>query len=686
MTLDWLDWLVVAIYCVLCLALWLWVSRRGADTDTDSYFLSGRSLPWWIAGASMAASAFSLDTPLYVAGLTRRGGVAGNWEWWFMGVSGVLGATIMARYWRRAGITTDLELITLRYSGTAAHVLRATRAVFFGLVFNPLGMASVLTAVVKLLGFVAPELVGPGAWPTLAGWGVLGGVVGVAVVYSVLSGFMGVVLTDLIQFVIAMVGAVVMAVYAISYAGGWSAVVNHPAVVEKSAFLPDLSPWSGQATRVAVFLGVMWWTFVNADGGGKYIQRMASCRDEREAERATWFSTLSFVALRSWPWILVALAGLVLYPDLAEGKGEDVYPTIMMRLPSGVRGLVFASLIAAFMSTIDTMLNWGASYLVNDLVEPYLLPGRDEAAYVRLAKLVALPTLVIAALFFLALNPPPSFAPPGGAGALAVTKALRAVILVSSGLGAVYLLRWFWWRLTAWGEVAAMIGAPAGALLAKQAVTAWNAAHPPLSEGEAFALSALGVSALTVGLAALVSLLGPKSSPERLRAFVARVHPAGFWGPHAAEGRPGVAGWLLLRFAAGNAVLFGATFAIGGLVLGRPAWVALSATLAFAAGLGVDRLARRRLEASGFAGAVPGAVPPEKPAPLPGGDEAPRAQVLAGVAAFSLGMLGLGLVTGSPIAGWSLIMVAVGGAFATPRLLALWAEVTGAAAPTSSDQ
>ena len=611
------DWVVVAVYCLVTLALGLWVSFRGASESTDSYFLSGRSLPWWIAGASMAASAFSIDTPIYVASLTRKEGVSGNWEWWFMGVSGILGATIMARYWRRAGITTDLELITLRYTGRAAKLLRGARAVFFGAIFNPLAMAVVLTAVIKVFGVVAPGLVhaDQGGWPTAGGWGVLIAVVGVAVFYSVLSGFMGVVLTDLIQFVVSMLGALVMAWYAVSMAGGWEALVTHPAVVEKSTFLPAFDPWNDTATKLCVFLGVMWWTFVNADGGGKYIQRMASCVDEAAAEKATWFSTLTFVALRSWPWILVALAGLIIFPGQTDA--ETIYPRIMLRLPDGLRGLVFASLIAAFMSTLDTMLNWGASYLVNDLIEPYAWPGQSEKTYVRLAQWLALPTLGLAALFFFALNPPPAFAGAASKG-IEVTKTLRSVILVSSGLGAIYLLRWFWYRLTAWAEVAAMIVAPSAAW----ALSLW--AEPLVKAGEltgggAYALKALGVSALTLLSAVVISFLGPQNEPSQLRAFVERVRPAGFWGPYRRPG-PALWPWLLLRFVGGNALLFGATFAAGSLVLGRGLGLLSANALVAVLGFGLDRWGARRLEELapapplGAANPEPATAPAEPPA------------------------------------------------------------------------
>ncbi len=581
------DWAIVAAYCVFVLALGVWAQRREAGKDTEHYFLSGRNLPWWIAGASMAASAFSIDTPLYVTNLTRTHGVHGNWEWWYFGVSGVLGATIMARYWRRAGVMTDLELITLRYTGRAAHVLRGFRAVFFGLLVNPLGMAAVIVAAIKVLGVVEPSLVDASGWPEGRGVLLIGGVVAVAVVYSVLSGFTGVVLTDLAQFVISMVGAGIMAFCAVRAVGGLEALTTHPAVAPKLAFVPAVTAEGGGLSdgfsRMAIFLGVSWWTFVNADGGGKYVQRMASCRDERESERATWFATITFVALRSWPWILVGLAGLVLFPQAVDP--ERVYPDVMLSLGPGLTGLVFASLIAAFMSTVDTQLNWGASYLVNDLLKPYLLPGRSERFYVWAARLCAVPTLAVVLLFF-ALDP--SGQQGASSKVLQATKYLRGVILVSSGLGAVYLLRWFWWRLTAWGEVAAMVAAP---------LAAWTCKRHELD----FAPSTLFVTAAAVGAAVGVSLLLPHdgTAREHLAAFVERVRPAGLWGPLRRPGARGSGALLLVRFVAGNLVLFGLTFAIGGLLLGKgPGVVLLNAGL-LAAGVALDARARVWLAADG---------------------------------------------------------------------------------------
>lgn len=598
-----LDWALVAGYCVFVLLLGLWAQRRGAGENTDNYFLSGRGLPWWIAGASMAASAFSVDTPIYVSKLTQQGGVARNWEWWFVGISGILGAVVMARYWRRAGITTDLELITLRYRGRAAHVLRGFRAVFFGLVFNPLGMAAVVTAMTKVLGVVEPSLVGPGDWPTGHGALLIGGTVLVAAAYSVLSGFMGVVLTDLAQFAISVLGALVMAFFALRHprVGGLEALLARPEVRAKTDFLPDFGQgFDGPVVAFCVFVGLLWWTFVNADGGGKYIQRLASCRDETESERATWFSTITFVGLRSWPWIVVALAALVVFPG---GDPEKAYPRLMMELPAGLRGFVFASLLAAFMSTIDTQLNWGASYLVNDLVEPYLLPGRSERFYVRTARACAAPTLLLALLFMWLTSE--SALPAAEAGeapakvarsVLSVTSTLRSVIAVSAGLGAVYLLRWFWWRLTAWGEVAAMVASPLAAVVCARA-------------GLPFAPKLACVTACTLGAAVLCSCLRPERDLAHLEAFVARVRPAGWWGPLRA-GDPGgaaVGRFLLARFVAGNAILFGLTFAIGSLVLRRGAPLVAANAALFTAGLALDAWARRRLGA--LDGAREGAPP-----------------------------------------------------------------------------
>ena len=596
-----LDWAIVAAYCLFTLGLGLWAQRRDAGRDTESYFISRRDLPWWIAGASMAASAFSVDTPLYVANLTRSKGVSGNWEWWYYGISGVLGATVMARIWRRAGIMTDLELITLRYSGRAAHVLRGFRALFFGLLFNPLGMAGVIVAVLKLIAVVDPSLADAQGWPTGNGVWFAGGVVLVAVTYSVLSGFAGVVLTDLAQFVISIVGASIMAIVAVSRVGGLDALVAHPEVASRVGFLPDLTwtGWDGPAAGFATFLGVSWWTYVNADGGGKNVQRMASCKDEVHAERATWLAWLTFVALRSWPWILVALAGLVLLPDAPDP--ERVYPQLMMELGSGLRGVVFASLIAAFMSTIDTQLNWGASYLVNDLIRPYLAPGRSERFYVACARLCAVPTLLVVLGFFvLRGHGEPS-------KAITVTEFLRGVIVVSSGLGAVYLLRWFWWRLTAWGEIAAMTAAPLTAWLIKtQTLTDLLGREAPLG----FAPSTLVVTGATLTAAALVSFVGPRQDHETLLTFAARVRPPGFWGPfRVLEGAGAPTGrWLLVRFVAGNAVLFGAAFTLGGLLLRREWSVVLGNVALLGAGLLVDRWARGRLARAASSGdGAPGA-------------------------------------------------------------------------------
>jgi len=440
-------------------------------------------------------------------------------------------------------------------------------------------MAAVVWAMTKVLGVVEPSLVDAGGWPVGKGILVIGGVVVVATTYSVLSGFMGVVLTDLAQFVISIVGALVMAVYAVGHprVGGLTALAKQTA--EKTSFLPTFG-WNQATASFAIFLGVLWWTFVNADGGGKYIQRLAACRDEREAERATWFSTVTFVALRSWPWIIVALATLLIFPG---GAPEAAYPRLMMELRPGLRGLVFASLLAAFMSTIDTQLNWGASYVINDLLKPYVLPGRSERFYVMAARVYAAPCLLIVLLLFRTLSQP---AADGGASVLSVTKLLRSVIVVSSGLGAVYLLRWFWWRLTAWGEIAGMVAAPVAATFAARC-------------GLAFAPKTLLVTAATVAAALLVSLGLPPRDRAHLAAFVAKVQPAGWWGDLAMPGRSGTRGgsgrWLLLRFVAGNAILFGLTFCIGGLLLAKPWWVVVGNAAALLTGLVLDHWARGRL-------------------------------------------------------------------------------------------
>ena len=593
--LSWVDWAIVGGYALLTLAVGVWVQRRGAGDTTENYFLSGRNLPWWLAGTSMAASAFSIDTPLYVAKITQLHGVQGNFEWWFMGVSGILGATVMARYWRRAGITTDLELITLRYSGRAAAALRVVRAVFLALLINCLGMAAVIAAAFNVLSFVVPGMIEDGQ-PTAYGVWILGGFLLVTVTYSVLSGFMGVVLTDLLQFVISIVGAVWLAVACVQEVGGLAALTSHPEVAPKLVFLPDLGSeawgWEGSATRCAVFMGVQWWAFVNADGGGKSIQRLAGCRSEDDAERATWFSAITFIALRSWPWILVGLAALILFPGVE--KPENNYPRALMTvLGPGARGVVLASLIAAFMSTIDTQLNWGASYLVNDVVRPYLLREGTERQYVWIGRLCAVPLIGCAgAILWLQARE---------SEALAVTDLLRSVLMVSSGLGAVYLLRWFWWRLTAWAEIAAMIAAPIAASAARQAEYG-------------FSRTVLSVTAITLVVTVVAAIVGPREDRAHLRAFAERCRPAGWWSDlrpaDSAASRAGA--WILARFVAGNAILFGLTFALGGLVLQREAWVVALNVGALCAGLALDAVARGKLSAAPPAG-PPAAPPPPRP-------------------------------------------------------------------------
>ena len=576
-----LDWGLVVAYCLLVLGLGFWAQSREAGKDTENYFLSGRKLPWWIAGASMAASAFSVDTPIYVTKLTQSGGVKANWEWWFVGASGILGATVMARYWRRAGIVTDLELITLRYAGRQAHVLRGFRAVFFGLLFNPLGMAAVIAALIKVLSVVDPTLADQYGWPEGDGVWIVAAVVLVSVTYSVLSGFMGVVLTDLAQFVVSIAGACVMAYCAVTHpkVGGLASLAEQ--VGDKAEFMPSFDSWDKPVVAFAIFMGVSLWTFVNADGGGKFIHRLAACRDEGEAEKATWFSTLTFVGLRSWPWILVALATLLIFPG---GDSEAAYPKFMMQLAPGLRGFVFASMVAAFMSTIDTQLNWGASYLVNDLLRPYVLKKRSERFYVWAARFCAVPTLLIVLLLFWVMaQPPGTEGESAGLNPLSVTKVLRSVILVSSGLGAVYLLRWFWWRLTAWGEIAAMVAAPTAASLCTRFELG-------------FAPKVLLITGCTLAAAAVISLAFPSADRSHLERFVERVQPAGFWGPLRSAGAQGGLGWLLFaRFLGGNAILFGFTFALGGALLCRGWALVLGNVALIVAGLLLDRWARGRL-------------------------------------------------------------------------------------------
>jgi SSS family solute:Na+ symporter len=501
-----LDWVVVALYLAGSLALGLYVARRGARNLAE-FFVGGRAIPWWLAATSMAATTFNVDTPLYVAGRVAQAGVAGNWEWWSFALAHVLLAVVLAKLWRRAGIVTDMELTELRYGGRPAAALRAVRAFLFavpinciGIGYGMLGMRKVVVGLGLLEGL--PNLPGdPKLWAILP-------IVLIVLVYTAASGLWGVVATDFFQYILAMVGAVAVMLYALHDLGGLGPMLDKLRAAGQQQRLQLVPLGPDALVPLSTFLGyigIQWWAFRNSDGGGMFVQRLSSTSNEREAEKAAHaFNILNYI-VRTWPWVLVGLAALLVLPGLADP--ELAYPLLMLRyLPAGLLGLVFASLLAAFMSTVSTQVNWGASYLVHDLYGRFRGVS-DDRTLLRAARWATIGiTLLAAMLSFFMQN---------------VGTVFRFLILIGNGPGLVLLLRWFWWRVNAWAEIAAM---SAGLLLA---LATFLPALAGLTFGQRLLLTGLG--SLAVWLP--VMLLTSPEAPATLDRFYARIRPGGAWGP-----------------------------------------------------------------------------------------------------------------------------------------------------------
>jgi Na+/proline symporter len=547
-TLGAADWLVIVLYFAVSLALGVAFSRR-AGRSTDEFFLSGRALPWWLAGTSMVATTFAADTPLAVTGLTAKYGIAGNWLWWSMVMSGMLTVVFYARLWRRAGVMTDAEFAEIRYSGRPAAFLRGFRACYLALAVNSIIIGWVTSAMVKILGLT----VGIDPVPAIVVLFVLTGL------YSTVSGLWGVVVTDFFQFVLAMVGCIVLAGFALGAVGGMSGLLAalHTRFPDDAPLrlLPDLhSAWM-PALTFFVYVAVNWWAswYPGAEpGGGGYVaQRILSAKNERHALLAALWFNIAHYALRPWPWILVALASMVLYPDLAD-KESGFVKVMVDHLPPFWRGFLLAAFFAAYMSTISTQLNWGASYLVNDVYRRFWAPGRDERHYAGVGRLATLVMMVVGGIVTTYIG--------------TVEGAWKFLLAVGAGTGLVYLLRWYWWRINAWSEVSAMAAALVVSLAA-QGLGGLDADDP-----RGFAILLLVTTAVTTVVWLAVTFATAPEPAERLRAFYARVRPGGpGWRAVVPEAtRDARLGAGLGQWAVGCAVVYLGLFGIGSLVLGRP--------------------------------------------------------------------------------------------------------------------
>jgi Na+/proline symporter len=586
------DLAVLGVYFCIPVVVGLALRRRGS-ADSGSFLLSGRALPWWLAGTSMAADTFASDTPLYVTKKIFTEGVAGNWQWWCFAFSGLLSVFLLAPLWRRTEGTTDVEFVEFRYGGRPAAFLRGFKAFLLSVPFNCILVGGMpLLAMAKILVTLSGGEYAPGSPEAATAKALAIGVaLGVVLLYAAVSGLWAVVWNDFLMIWIALAGAVVLAVYAVGAVGGLESLRDRVVALDggsdwRLGLLPSPAAGAGLAVEgFLVYVGFQWWAHRTADGGGVFAQRMLACRSEGHAVGATlWFNVLNY-AVRTWPWVLSGLAALLLYPDLsAPGADPELgYPRLIRDLlPSGARGFVLASIFAAFMSTADTQLHWGATYLVNDVYRRFLVKDAPDRTYVRASRLavVAL-ALVTAVVAFLAGS---------------VESVFSFLLRFFAGTGTVFLARWFWWRVNAWGEIAAMAAAPL-ASLAFEALTAEGGAL----HGQPGWRGIPCVAAVTTVAWVTATLCTAPVPMDRLVAFYRRTRPPGFWGPVRAAApdlpRPDGLGLPLLRWAAGLVFVLGLMAGAGRCLLGSPAeGAALLGAAALAGGWIALSLRGRRAE------------------------------------------------------------------------------------------
>ena len=558
MVLSTLDWFIIGAFFVLMMVV-SFIASKTAGKSKEEFFLAGKSMPWWLLGFSMVATTFSADTPNLVTGFVRESGVAKNWAWWSFLVTGMITVFIYSKLWRRSGLLTDLEFYELRYGGKAAAFLRGFRAVYLGLIFNCLIMGSVTLAAIK----IASILFGLDPTTTV----IISSVI--VAVYSALGGIKGIIWTDFFQFSIALLGAFYAAYVALDHpeVGGMSGLLSHEVVQSKLAIVPDFSDTSLIVTMFIVPLAVQWWSvwYPGAEpGGGGYIaQRMLAAKNENHAVGATLFFNFAHYALRPWPWIIVALASLVLYPDLSSIKssfpgineqylGDDIaYPVMLTLLSSGWLGVVVASLIAAYMSTISTHLNWGSSYLVSDFYQRFLKPNASERELVVMGRVTTVVLMVITGTMSLTILEN-------------ATQAFNILLLSGAGTGAVFLLRWFWWRINALTEIVGMIVATANAFI-------WVLFVPDESLANTFVdgfTSKLLLTTLITSIAWLLTVLVSKPEAQAtLQNFADKIKPDIGWKKFG--NKPAGVTHEILNVFLGAFGIYAALFGIGNLVFGN---------------------------------------------------------------------------------------------------------------------
>ncbi|NOZ75144.1 MAG: Na+:solute symporter [FCB group bacterium] len=565
MQLTFLDWGIIIVYLVFSGWIALRYSKKAGASLTD-YFLSGRELPWWIAGTTMVATTFAADTPLTVTELVAQHGIAGNWLWWNMLLGGMFTVFFYARLWRRAGIMTDVEFVELRYSGKPAAFLRGFRALYLGIFMNVIIMGWVNLAMVKILTVLFPEVTFLGVrsisfmgltFSAALLW--VGVIMVLVAIYSGMAGLWGVSITDVFQFTIAMTGSVLLAIYALNSpeVGGISGLREKlpqwvfrmvPAMGESSG---SIGIFKLSLLSFIAYLGVQWWAswYPGAEpGGGGYIaQRMMSAKDERHSLFATLWFNVAHYALRPWPWILVALSSLVMFPELsAAQKGEGFVMVMVNVLPAGILGLLIAAFLAAYMSTISTQLNWGTSYIIHDFYQRYFQPGADEKTLVHWSRITTGLVMALSLIVTSRLD--------------RISDAWIFILECSAGIGLVLMLRWFWWRINAWSEITAMV--------APFFIYPWVKAHTE------FPVSLFYIVLWSTFWWVVVTFLTRPTEQHQLLKFYRRIHPGGRgWRP-IADQAPDVSpdrgyGPLFAAWILGSILVYTILFAIGHLLMGN---------------------------------------------------------------------------------------------------------------------
>ena len=575
-TLHWIDWSIIISYILFSLGVGIYFSKRAASS-TEEYFLSGRSLPWWIVGTSMVATTFAADTPLAITEFVRGPGIWQNWFWWNLLMGSLLSVFLFSRLWRRAEILTDNELLELRYSGKPAAFLRAFKAGYFAILYNFIVMGWVINAMASVVSVML----------NMDNWTAVWLCVIIALVYAILSGFWGVVVTDLVQFVIAMFGSIALAIIALNYVGGMEVLLSKlnellgtDVVTDNTLkFIPPIPDtgvatqtfWESPFSKFLIFISVMWWSHHGTDGGGYIIQRMSSAKNERHALLATLWFNIAHYALRVWPWIIVAVVSIVMFPIIPSEYSElgvkAGYPLVMNTLLGpGLKGILIVSFLAAFMSTIDTHLNWGVSYLINDIYKRFFKPNESERHYVLVGKIMTVILMILAAFTALKMQ--------------SISKAWEFIFAMGAGIGLVLILRWFWWRVNAWSEITAL--ATSIVITISFEIIAYFQTINNNLEYSLFgsAPSIFGISLqvhhklmIIVPIAIIawvtVTFFTEPEPKTKLETFYKRVQPGGWWEPVTSSFehtlQPVTKGIFIL-WLAGVMMIYGFTFGIGNLI------------------------------------------------------------------------------------------------------------------------